>query len=538
MMRAILVLATLGALPVMAAESAPAHLAGLGSITFPTSAKGTAQEHFLRGVTILHSFGWKQARVEFQAAQELAPDFAMAYWGESLCYNHPLIAEQDRETPQAVLRRLGETAEARLEKAPTERERDFLAAVEVLFFGEGDTLARRQAHMEAMHRLHAAYPDDEEAAAFYALSLLMAAGAAAEPQRSNVLAGAIALQLLDRNPNHPGAAHYAIHAFDDPVHAPLALPAARVFAGIAEKVSHARHMPSHIFIQRGMWDLVSSSNQSAYEAAVDLWEPGDSLGDMLHSLDWGQYGDLQRGDYVRAERWIERLEGIAERVDDQQEFTKRMLAQARSRMVIEREAWHPEPVTEEYPSTRLLAAGLSAAQTGDLPLAEEVARMLADAAAEATSGDTDRSYYARNSKPLQIMAKEVGGLLAIARGQTDTGIGLLAEGVAIAESMRPPNGAPNPLKPVHELYGEALLAAGRAAEAQETFETSLLRTPNRPLSLRGLARSQAAGGQDAAARATYTRLFEGWQGRAVPWRREAEAYLASRPSSHASANSR
>ena len=537
MMRAILVLATLGALPMMAAESAPAHLAGLGSITFPVSATGPTQEHFLRGVTILHSFGWKQARVEFQAAQELDPDFAMAYWGESLCYNHPLIAEQDRETPQAVLRRLGETAEARLEKAPTERERGFLAAVEVLFFGEGDTLARRQAHMEAMHRLHAAYPDDEEAAAFYALSLLMAAGAAAEPQRSNVLAGAIALQLLDRNPNHPGAAHYAIHAFDDPVHAPLALPAARVFAGIAEKVSHARHMPSHIFIQRGMWDLVSSSNQSAYEAAVDLWEPGDSLGDMLHSLDWGQYGDLQRGDYVRAELWIERLEGIAERVDEEA-FTKRMLAQVRSRMVIEREAWQPEAVTEESTATRLLASGLSAVRVGALALAGQVSGKLADMADAATSGDTDRSYYARNSKPVQIMAKEVGGLLAIARGQTDTGIGLLAEGVAIAESMRPPNGAPNPLKPVHELYGEALLAAGRAAEAQEAFETSLLRTPNRPLSLRGLARSQAAGGQDAAARATYTRLFEGWQGRDVPWRREAEAYLASRPSSHASANSR
>jgi hypothetical protein len=126
--------------------------------------------------------------------------------------------------------------------------------------------------------------------------------------------------------------------------------------------------------------------------------------------------------------------------------------------VIEREAWHPEAVAEEYPSTRLLAAGLSAAEAGDLALLEEVARMLADAAAAATSGDTDRSYYARNSKPLEIMAKEVGGLLAIARGQAEAGIGLLAEAVAIAESMRPPNGAPNPLKPVHELYGEALLA--------------------------------------------------------------------------------
>ena len=509
------------------AENAPAHLAGLGTITFPTSETGPAQERFVRGVTILHSFGWKQARTEFQAAQEAAPDFAMAYWGESLCYNHPLIAEQDRETPQAILRRLGATPEDRLAKAPTVREKGFIRAVDVLFFGEGDTLVRRRAHMEAMRDLHAAHPDDEEVAAFYALSLLMAAGAAEDPQRRNVLAGAIALRLLDANPNHPGAAHYAIHAFDDPVHAPLALPAAHVFAGIAEKVSHARHMPSHIFIQHGMWDRVSSSNQSAFDAAVDLWEPGDSPGDMLHSLDWGQYGDLQRGDYERAELWIERMEGAAEKVGEHP-FAKGMLAQVRSRMVIEREAWQPEAVTDDSAHTQVLAAGLSAVHAGDLALAGKAAALLAEAAEAAGAEDGDRSYYARNSKPLQIMAKEVAGMLAIARGETDAGVGLLAEGVAIAESMRPPNGAPNPLKPVHELYGEALLAAGRAAEAQQAFETSLLRTPNRPLSLRGLARSQAALGQEAAAHTTYARLLEGWRDRDVPWRTEAEAYLEGR----------
>ena len=524
MKRAIPVL--LATLCLGAAPAFPAELAGLGSITFPTSATGPAQDRFLQGVTILHSFGWKQARAEFQAAQELDSDFAMAYWGESLCYNHPLISEWDRETPQAILRRLGATPETRLEKAQTDREKGFLAAVEALFFGDGDTVARRRAYMEEMRSLHEAYPEDEEAAAFYALSLLMAAGSAADAQRSNVLGGAIALQLLDRNPNHPGAAHYAIHAFDDPVHAPLALPAAHVFAGIAEKVSHARHMPSHIFIQHGMWDLVSSSNQSAYEAGVALWEPGDSVGDMVHALDWGQYGDLQRGDYERAELWIERMEGIRERAGEQQPASG-TLAQVRARMVIEREAWSPLPVTDESAPVELLANGLSAVQADDLALAETAVRMLAEAA-EAESDDADRSYYARNGKPLQIMAKEIAGMLAIARGETDTGLALLAEGVAVAESMRPPNGAPNPLKPVHELYGEALLAAGRSGDAREVFETSLLRTPNRPLSLRGLARSHVALEQHAEAQAIYASLVEGWRDRDVPWRQEAETYLESR----------
>ncbi len=508
-----------------AASAFAAELAGLGAITFPTSQTGPAQDRFLRGVTILHSFGWKQARIEFQAAQEIAPDFAMAYWGESLCYNHPLIGEQDRDTPQAILRRLGETRQARLAQAPTDREKGFLAAVDALFFGDADTAVRRHAYMVQMRSLHEAYPEDDEVAAFYALSLLMAAGAADEPQRSNVLAGAIALQLLDRNRQHPGAAHYAIHAFDDPVHAPLALPAAHLFADIAEKVSHARHMPSHIFIQRGMWDLVSASNQSAYEAAVDLWEPGDSLGDMVHSLDWGQYGDLQRGDYARAELWIERMQDIARERAGEQQFALAMLPQVQARMAIEREAWRPGPVAVESPPPTLLATGLGAVQTGDLALAEEAVQLLAAAAEDGSGGDADRSYYARDGRPLQIMAKEVAGVLAIARGDVEAGLSQLAEGVAIAESMRPPSGAPNPLKPVHELYGEALLAAARPEDARAAFAASLLRTPNRPLSLRGLARSHDALGQDAEARATYERLAESWRDRNVPWRQEAEAYL-------------
>ena len=110
---------------------------------------------------------------------------------------------------------------------------------------------------------------------------------------------------------HPGAAHYTIHSFDDPIHAPLALEAAYRYAEIAPAVSHARHMPTHIFIQHGMWDLVSGNNQSAFEAARELWRPGQSMGDAIHSLDWGQYGDLQKGDYEKARLWIDRIETMS-----------------------------------------------------------------------------------------------------------------------------------------------------------------------------------------------------------------------------------
>ena len=266
---------------------AEAQFDSVGALDFQTSGSPEAQAHFLRGVAILHSFGWKQAIVEFQAAQQIDPDFAMAYWGESLCYNHPLFDEQDGESPRQVLARLAPTRTERLAKAPTEREKGFLEAVETLW-GEGDWRDNRVAYMEAMDRLYAQYPDDDEVATFTAVATLSASRAMNDRSfRYEMRAGAIALKVFGKNRDHPGAPHYAIHAFDDPTHAPLALPAALRYAEIAPAVAHARHMPTHIFIQHGMWDYVSNHNQVAYEAARALWEPGDSVGDTVHPLDWG-----------------------------------------------------------------------------------------------------------------------------------------------------------------------------------------------------------------------------------------------------------
>ena len=170
----------------------------------------------------------------------------------------------------------------------------------------------RVGYMEAMERLYEQYPDDPEVAAFYSLSMLSAVAATRDLSgRLNVKAGTIALKLFKDNAYHPGAVHYTIHSFDDPIHAPLALEAAHRFAEIAPAVSHARHMPTHIFIQHGMWDYVSGHNQSAYDAARELWEPGEPMGDATHSLDWGQYGDLQLGDYEKARLWIRRIEKLA-----------------------------------------------------------------------------------------------------------------------------------------------------------------------------------------------------------------------------------
>ena len=496
----------------------------VGSIDFPTSAGSEAQKHFIRGVAILHSFGYEQAREQFHAAQELEPDLALAYWGETLTYNHPLLPERDLESPRAALVRLGATREERAAKAATERELGFLSAVEELF-GEGELAERRIGYMEAMRNLYESHPGDDEVAAFYALSLLSAVGPLGDDTfRLNVLAGSIALGVFEGNPNHPGAAHYTIHAFDDPVHAPLALPAAYRFAEIAAAVSHARHMPSHIFIQRGMWDLVSKSNDSAYAAAVALWEPGKRVSDMVHALDWGQYGDLQRGDYTKARKWIAELDDLVERTGDTGRGQS-TVPLVRARYIVETEQWETREIADDTGTAELLATGISAVHTSDVDLAREAAARLKKAGERETG---DSSTFQRGSKPAQVMHREVAGLIRLAEGDADGAVRLFDEGLAIASTMGPPRGAASPIKPIRELYGEVLLQLERPEDAMAQFEDQLLFTPNRPRSLLGLARARAAAGDAAAAADAYGKLLEAWQGADEPPElAEAQEYLAA-----------
>ena len=146
----------------------------------------------------------------------------------------------------------------------------------------------------------------------------------------NVKAGALAMDVFKRNPNHPGATHYIIHAFDDPVHAPLALEAAQVYAKIVPAVSHAVHMPTHIFIQHGMWNEVANQNIRAFNVAKELWQPGDVPGDMSHSGDWGQYGFLQLGDYAGARERIQAFEWMAETTKNQRAIGALVAGRARA----------------------------------------------------------------------------------------------------------------------------------------------------------------------------------------------------------------
>ena len=472
------------------AAQAPA-TGGLGVIDFPTSASAAAQAPFLVGVKALFNFEFDTAAEAFQRTQKADPGFALGYWGEAMSFNHPLWAEQDLAAARRALERLAQTASARLAKAPAGKERGLVDAADVLF-GAGDKLTRDLAYAAAMKRLHEQYPDDDEIATFYALSLLGTARPGEKNVRTAMQAAAIAEGVFQRHPQHPGAAHFIIHAFDDPDHAVLGLTAARAYSKIAPAAPHALHMPSHIFVQLGMWDDVVASNEVAYKAAIDQAERKNLPRgrEDFHTLSWLQYGYLQLGKTAEAERCLNLAKAVAER--DASSRVRDGYAAMKARQVIETGKWEPlalpgAPVRDggapgyDGSAAYVLAAGLSAARLGSLTAADQALEKLKAMRVQAEGGSN-----AYRAKPFAIMEREVGAVIAVAQKDPAAADRLLKEATAIELTLDAPSGPPEPIKPSFELYGELLLEQGRAKEAAAQFEQALKRMPNRRASLRGL----------------------------------------------------
>ena len=227
-----------------AVTSSSPRQASQSRLSFQNSGTAAAQADFLRGVAWLHSFSYEEAIDAFRAAQKIDPNFAMAFWGEAVSFSQPLWFVEEPAKARAALAKLAPTPELRFKKAATAREQGFLRAVEALF-GPGDPAARAAASAQAMARVAAENPADDEAQTFYALALLgtLPRGDASLPLRRQ--AGAIGERVLARSPNHPGAAHYILHAYDHVTLAPKGLAAARAYARTAPAASHALHMPAH-----------------------------------------------------------------------------------------------------------------------------------------------------------------------------------------------------------------------------------------------------------------------------------------------------
>jgi tetratricopeptide (TPR) repeat protein len=498
---------------------APAHSQGkqLGVITFPTSGSAAAQPSFIEGVKELHSFQFDEAALAFQKAEQLDPNFAMAYWGEAMSHNHPLWAEVDVDKAKGALVKLAPTLDARLAKARTPKEKSYLQAVDQLFYSPGDKLARDIAYSKAMSKMYAEWPDDQEVDVFYALSLLGTIRPGDTGFRRQALAASIALKVFAENPQHPGAPHFVIHAFDDPDHAILALPAARAYADIAPAAAHALHMPSHIFVRLGMWPELERSNVAAYKAAEDviarLHTPEGR--EDFHTLSWLEYAHLMLGKFDDAKKDVELAKRAVDRNPGNGGIEQSYLGM-RARYILETRQWEKIPLAPAAPAGMqpdagaqaampgmpgmsagtdnaaryssngawIFIAGFSAAKMGDAATADQAATQL-HAMAERTAS----SANAYAAKPFTIMEKEVQAAAQLARGQKDGAVRLAKEAADVEETMAAPSGPPDPIKPAMELYGEMLLEAGQPAQAAAAFDKSLERTPNRTPLVKDMAQA-------------------------------------------------
>jgi tetratricopeptide (TPR) repeat protein len=489
-------------------SSAQAPAASLGRISLPNSGSAAAQPAFTRGVLLLHSFEYDDAIAAFRQAQTADPTFALAYWGEAMCYNQPLWFNENADKARAVLARLGRTPEVRQAKVPTAREKGYLDAVELLF-GLGDKTGRDRAYADRMAALSRQFPDDDEAAAFYALALLATIPSGHRNPDVSLKAGAIATAILKKNPEHPGAAHYALHAFDDGDHAAMGLEAARTYARIAPASSHARHMPSHVFLPLGMWDEAVASDESSFAASVDrVKRLGLSMAQAdFHSLSWLHYEYLQQGRFAKArdvEETVRRALASAAQSGSHQHVEseigrgfsstslKSELGSMRARRVVEGGSWPDLKGQGSFENIdELFALGVASVKLGDRARAEAAFEHLGTAAR--TAPDTDAREIAA------IMREELDGLMRIAGTDKQGGLAALARAAGL-EAKRPrPIARPYPIKPAGELYAEALLAAGDAMAAVTEFQKALARTRRRAAALLGLARAAQKGGHRADA---------------------------------------
>ena len=462
----------------------------LGEIDFPNSGAPAAQPHFIEGVLLLHSFEYEDAAAAFRRAQEADPDFALAYWGEAMTLNHPLWSQQDRDGALAIL--------GRYEGEPeTEREAMYLAALTSLY-GEGTKTERDRAYMEAMRRLHQAYPDDHEARTFYSLSILGLTDGVRD-FGNYMRAAAVAQPVFEANPDHPGAAHYIIHAFDDPIHAPLGLPAAEAYGAIAPDAGHAQHMTSHIFLALGMWDDVIEANVNATRVQDgQRVAAGGHANRCGHYSSWLAYGHLMREDWEEASRLMDLCHRS---LDDPDRDDLGYYLSMRGRQILDSRDWEAvdrwPAVTEgapwSLPHHRFLE-GFAAYERGDRAAGDEA---LADVQAATAEAEDPR---------VRILVMELEAMAALHGGEGDRAVALLAEAARLEETLPFEFGPPASTKPPHELLGEVLLEMGRPEEAVEAFRGSLAITPLRTPSLRGLARAAEAAGMSQLARDTKAQI--------------------------------
>jgi tetratricopeptide (TPR) repeat protein len=525
----------IGILTTVGAENsavpAPGDLRAAGTVDFSVSCAPEARPEFIRGVALLHSFFYEEARRIFTSVAEQDPNCAMAQWGIAMTWWHPIWTP-----PTPVEMSAGKTAaeKAMAMNAGTDRERGFITALNTYYntpdgpntgevgqscHGPVGPRDRVMAYEKAMRRLYERYPDDVETQTFYALAVL-AVGYAnpTDTTLSNQLkAAAILERLWTKNPRHPGVAHYLIHSYDYPSLAERGLAAARSYGSIAPWVPHALHMPSHIFTRLGMWEESIAANRSSADASrayAAMRHRDATEAEELHALDYMAYSYLQEGQDAKAKEIVD-FAATVRKTNPELEFSAAYaLAAIPSRYTLERNAWSeaatlpvPElPHWSSFPSFEGLieySHALGRAHTGDI----EGARKAIDRMQQLRDSSTDPGLdYFKRHLDLQIQA--ASAWVAYSEGKKEDAVNLLRRTADAEDILGKHPVSPGALVPAREQLGDLLLALDRPKDAQQEFEAALKIYPGRFRGLYGAAQAAEQIGEKEKADHYYAKLIE------------------------------
>jgi tetratricopeptide (TPR) repeat protein len=487
----------------------------LGRVIFPTTCEAGAQAQFERGVALLHSFWYEEAGKTFRAVVAADSNCAMGYWGEAMSTLHPLWTPPSLKESETALE-LSERA-VQLARAGS-READYAGAILTYYRGYDaiDHRTRLIAYQTAMEKMAQRHPKDDEARIFYALALIAVGQLEAnDTTYSRQRQAATILEPLFRKyPQHPGLAHYLIHAYDYPALADQGTAAAARYAKIAPTVPHALHMPSHIYTQVGHWDQSIQSNLRSARVAR-AFEQKQRLGlwdQHAHALDYLVYAYLQEGRDAEARAIVDQVKRVDSVFPPSSLINDYALAAIPARYTLEREQWaearslalRPAPDWRAAEAITHFARAIGAARGADSVVARAEIDSLGMISSALAKGGGPQTYW---SKQVEIQRLAASAWLAKLVGDTAHAL-RLAESAADLEDITAKHPVtPGPVLPARELYGDLLLETGRPAEAARAYQTSLALQPNRARSLLGAARAARSAGERAAARRSYAQFL-------------------------------
>jgi tetratricopeptide (TPR) repeat protein len=488
----------------------------LGSVALPVDCTVAAATEVRRGLALLHNMTHTEAETAFRRATELDDSCALGYWGQAVSWVHPVwpdVPSEEQFAGAAALLRQARTA-----GPASAREEAWIAAVEA-YYAAGTRASeseRLSAYEAAWRSVTERWPGDLEARLFHALTLVATAPGADTSFSQRIRAGELAEAVLAEIPDHPGAHHYIIHAYDVPPLAERALAAARSYGRVSPENPHALHMTSHIFTRLGLWDESIAFNERSADAALSHPVAGATSHHHLHALDYLAYAYLQQGRDAEAADVMGHLESLEGPVVDNV-VTAYAFAAVPVRIALERREWAtaaalpvgvPESLSwRNYPHLEALVQfgrALGSTHAGDLAAAEAAADRLDVLQTQAAALPGVYDWGAQ----VEIQALAARAWITRARGDDALALSLMTQAADLEAVSQKHPVTPGEVLPAHELLGDMLLEMGRYAEARDAYEASLRRSPSRLNGLFGSARAAELAGESAAARRDYRLLLD------------------------------